>query len=310
MSLLIAGSQYFPENLSSPVVTIGNFDGVHLGHQKLLRRTIEEAKKHQLPSCVYTFEPSPRALLSPNRSVPRIVSWDEKIALLFELGIDVVVIEPFTKAFAQISPEFFIDEVLTHRLRAKTLVVGYDFRFGRARSGTSDFIRQYRPSLGVQQISPLTLDSDEIVSSTAVRLLIQEGNVSKAAQYLSRPHVVCGVVVPGDQRGREIGFPTANVLSSTALIPAMGVYAVQIQINQRPLQNAIVNLGTRPTFDGINFTIEVHIFDFNEDIYGQQLRVFFYERIRSEKQFNSILSLKLQLKEDIAKAKQILQSMA
>ena len=310
MSLLIAGSQYFPDDIPSPVVTIGNFDGVHLGHQKLLNRAIEEARKHHLPSCVYTFEPSPRSLLSPNRSVPRIVSWDEKIALLFKLGIDIVVIEPFTKAFAQISPQFFIDEVLSNRLRAKSLVVGYDFRFGRARAGTADLIRQYRPSLDVIQISALKVKESEIISSTAVRQLIQEGDVSKAAQYLSRPHVVCGVVVSGDQRGREIGFPTANVLSSTPLIPAMGVYAAQVQINQRPPQDAIVNLGTRPTFDGANFTIEAHIFDFNEDIYGQQLRVIFHERIRAEKQFDGALALRAQLKKDIAEARRILKSIS
>ncbi|MEC8380506.1 MAG: bifunctional riboflavin kinase/FAD synthetase [Myxococcota bacterium] len=308
MSLLIAGSQYFPEDVPTPVVTIGNFDGVHLGHQKLLKRAIEEARQNQLPSCVYTFEPSPRSLLSPNRSVPRIVSWDEKIALLFELGVDIVVIEPFTKAFAQISPQFFIDEILSRRLRAKSLVVGYDFRFGRARAGTADLIRQHRPELDVIQISALKVKKEEIISSTVIRQLIEAGDVAKAAQYLSRPHVVCGVVVSGDQRGRTIGFPTANVLSSTPLIPAMGVYAASVQVNQRHHQKAIVNLGTRPTFDGTNFAIEVHIFDFNEDIYGQQLRVFFHERIRAEKQFNGATALKAQLQKDIAQTVKILDS--
>lgn len=308
MPQLIAGSQYFSKELPSPVVTIGNFDGVHLGHQKLLGRVIKYSQSMGVPSCVYTFEPSPRTLLSPKK-VPRIVPWNEKIALLFDMGIDIVVVEPFTLDFAQISPTFFVQEILKNRLRVHSLIVGYDFRFGRARAGTIEVIKKQLPEIEIFQISALEESkSENIVSSTRIRQLLRDGDVSLALKHLSRPYSISGVIVLGDQRGRVLGFPTANIHSSNELLPATGVYAVLVQINQGPSKKAIVNLGTRPTFDGRNFTIEAHIFDFDEDIYGNQIKLYFYKRIRAERLFESSEAFVSQLEKDIIQTKQILES--
>ncbi len=304
---LFAGSVAYRKQVSLPcVVTIGNFDGVHLGHQELLRRTIEESKKREILSCVYTFEPPPRTLLAPHLQTPRIHTWQEKVERLLEFGVDCVVVEEFSLTFAGYSPAWFAKEILSQRLQASAVVVGYDFRYGKARGGTVDTLRQQLPLLDVFQVDALS-QSNEIVSSSRIRTLLQAGEVCTASTLLTRPHHIRGMVVSGKREGRKIGFPTANVSTSDSLIPAKGVYAARVQVNRGKWLDAMVNLGTQPTFGGRHFQIEAHIFDFDQDIYGDELTIQFVKRIRAEKRFADVQSLKQQLSVDKAEVLQTLR---
>ncbi len=304
MSTLLAGSTAYQKQIHRPcVVTIGNFDGVHLGHQQLLTKTISEAKRRGVLSCVYTFEPPPRTLLAPHLQTPRIHTWQEKVDFLMDFGIDCIVVEEFSLTFAGYSPNWFATEILEKRLSAQAAVVGYDFRYGKARGGTVDTLRKRLPAVEVFQIGALKQET-EIVSSSRIRNLVQQGAVCEASKLLTRPHQIRGIVVSGKREGRKIGFPTANVSTSASLIPQNGVYAVRIQVNRGEWRNAMVNLGNQPTFGGRKFQIEAHIFDFDADIYGDELTISFIKRIRSERRFESIDDLRKQLLEDKAKVLQ------
>lgn len=307
MSILLAGSMDYHQRVHRPcVVTIGNFDGVHLGHQQLLLKTIAEAKSRDLLSCVYTFEPPPRTLLAPHLQTPRIHTWQDKVAKLFEFGIDCVVVEEFSLTFAGYSPKWFASEVVQKRLQSEAAVVGYDFRYGKARGGTIETLRDSVPTLDIFQITALT-EYETIVSSSRIRSLIQKGDVAQASKLLTRPHQIRGVVVSGKREGRKIGYPTANISTSDSLIPEKGVYAVRVQVNRGVWLKGMVNLGTQPTFGGRQFQIEVHIFDFDLDIYGDEVTIAFVNRVRAEKRFNSIEALQRQLHEDKVQVLQILQ---
>ena len=309
------------------VLTIGNFDGVHIGHQKLIHRVVEIKKKRNLRSCVFTFEPSPRSILSPKTKPVRIANWVDKIVWLEEFGIENVILEPFSKSFAQHSAEWFIDEISVRRLQTQFLIVGYDFRFGRARSGTIEMIRQRAPNIEIYQYPPLLIEDlqnedlvesdyqdilqkispETIISSTLIRNIIMDGEVKLAKILLSRPHKIEGVVVSGMQRGRKIGFPTANIFSKTELIPSTGVYAVFVRIDtEKKLLKAMVNLGVQPTFNGHSFQVEVHIFDFNRNIYSSSVEIFFIRKLRSELKFSSSYELVEQLKKDRQRSIEIL----
>ena len=305
---IFAGSAQYPEMAPQPVVTIGNFDGVHCGHHHLLSALRRRAEALGAPSCVYTFEPPPRVLLAPKLRQPRIMPWTDKIRLIGEAGIDQVVVERFTRSFAQHPPEWFLSEILQRRLRAQALVVGYDFRFGRARGGDVGFLHRHAPHLPVEQVQP-HIDGEAVVSSSLIRTLVSEGNVAQASAFLGRPHVVLGTVVAGDQRGRRMGFPTANVETNDELIPAGGVYAVRMRTNRTgPWRPAVANLGTRPTF-GSNghFCIEVHVIDFRGDLYGDEVQVAFVDRIRDELTFAGMGELMQQLHRDVDVARTRLQ---
>ncbi|MFT5681105.1 MAG: riboflavin kinase/FMN adenylyltransferase [Myxococcota bacterium] len=306
MPEIFAGSAQYPRDAAPPVVTIGNFDGVHLGHRHLLGRLKRRAEELGAPACVYTFEPPPRVLLAPQLRQSRISPWDEKVRLLHEFGIDQIVIERFTRAFAQHPPEWFVREILERRLRAKALVVGYDFRFGRARAGDVDMLRRTVPYLPVEQVRPHS-DGSDVVSSSAIRRLVEAGEVERAAVLLGRPHVIVGTVVGGEQRGRRLGFPTANVESDSELLPFPGVYAVRTRIDGVPdWLPSVANLGTRPTFDGRHFLIEVHILDFRGNLYGRQAQVAFIGRLRDEQKFADADALSAQLRQDVIAARALL----
>ena len=306
MPEIFAGSAQYPRDAAPPVVTIGNFDGVHLGHRHLLGRLKRRSEELGVPSCVYTFEPPPRVLLAPQLRQSRISPWDEKVRRLHEFGIDQIVIERFTRAFAQHPPEWFVREILERRLRAKALVVGYDFRFGRARAGDVDLLRSTVPYLPVEQVRPHSDDGD-IVSSSAIRRLVEVGEVKRASVLLGRPHAIIGTVVGGEKRGRKLGFPTANVESDSELLPLPGVYAVRTRIDGVPdWLPSVANLGTRPTFDGRQHLIEVHILDFRGNLYGRQAQVSFISRLRDEKKFSSADALSKQLKQDVIAARALL----
>ena len=304
---LIPGSFAYLQQVGKPcVITIGNFDGVHLGHQQLLHKTLEEAKQLQVLSCVYTFEPPPRTLLAPQLHTPRIMSWQEKVDKLLQFGIDCVIVEEFSIAFAGHPPKWFAREIIKNRLQAKTVVVGHDFRYGKARGGTVDSLRKTLPTVKVHQISAFQKEN-VTVSSSQIRKFVQDGEVLRAKKLLGDAYYLRGIVVAGKQKGREIGFPTANIQTSCELIPKPGVYAVELQINRGEWRKAMVNLGMQPTFGGRQFRIEAHIFGFSDDIYGEEITIRFHERIRSEKRFDSLDKLKQQLRKDRITIQEILQ---
>ena len=295
---LIAGSFAYSQRIAKPcVLTIGNFDGVHIGHQQLLSRTIESAKEQGILSCVFTFEPPPRTLLAPQLKTPRIMSWQEKVEKLLDFGVDCVIIEEFSVAFAGHPPRWFATEIIERRLQARTVVVGHDFRYGKARGGTVETLRETLPDVMVEQISAYKYNS-EISSSSRIRKLLADGEVEEAKNLLGQGYRIKGTIVSGEQKGREIGFPTANIQSSAELIPRPGVYAVRVQINRGRWLDGMLNIGMRPTFGGRKQQIETHIFDFATDIYGEELLISFEKRIRSEKRFSSMLELKEQLSKD------------
>ncbi len=304
---VFAGSAAYARHRASsaapgPVLSIGNFDGVHRGHRHLLAQVVEEARQRGVPAAVYTFDPPPRAVLAPSLRQPRITAWPDRVRLLGELGIDHVIIERFSRAFAQHPPAWFADEVLAQRIAPVAMIVGYDFRFGRARAGTVETL-QARLSIPVAQVEALVEDG-ETLSSSLVRALIGEGAVARAATLLGRPHFVRGVVVPGDARGRTIGFPTANVETDAELLPAAGVYVVEARVNGGPWRDAVANLGVRPTFGGDGpFLVEVHLLDFKGDLYGAELEVRFRDRIRGEQRFSGPDALVARIREDVQQAR-------
>lgn len=298
MQTIVAGSGAYQTRIAKRcVVTIGNFDGVHNGHKQLLDATKQLATQQHVLSCVYTFEPSPRSLLASHVSTPRIMSWQDKVETLLEYGIDCVVVEEFSLPFAGRPADWFAREILEKRLQAVSVVVGHDFRYGKARSGTVQSLQQTVPNVSVTQI-PVFSQATLVVSSSKIRECIQNGDVELANVMLGRPFYIKGTVVGGQQRGREIGFPTANIHTNAELVPQCGVYAAEIRINGGSWLSSMVNIGMQPTFAGSHLQIEVHIFEFAEQIYGQEIVLRFYKRIRDEKKFLSVSQLQQQLKHD------------
>ena len=303
MVQLFAGSAGYPAPSPRPVLTIGNFDGVHLGHRHLLRRLVETAASLGVPSCVYTFEPAPRVVLAPQQHQPRVLAWPDKLRLLGEAGVDQVIVERFTRAFAQHPPEWFAGHVLGRRVAPSALVVGYDFRFGRARQGDLALLRGALPGVPIEQVHALTLE-DEVVSSSAIRAQVASGAVERAAVLLGRPHFIRGTVVPGDQRGRTMGFPTANLETDSQLLPADGVYAVRVRVDDGPAAPGVANLGVRPTVDGRRHLIEVHLLDEGKhELYGHELVVSFVSRLRGEQRFPDLDALVAQIRQDADEAR-------
>lgn len=287
----------------TPVLTVGNFDGVHLGHRSLLREVVSAARARGVPACVYTFDPPPRQVLAPSQAQARITPWTDRVRLLGELGIDHVIIERFTRAFAQHPPGWFVDEILGRRIQPVEIIVGYDFRFGRARAGTLETVAERLPEVPIRAVSALE-HNGVTVSSSAIRKRISTGDVWGAAELLGRPHRVRGVVVPGDQRGRTMGFPTANLDCANEFVPSAGVYAVWANVDGGTRLPAVANLGVRPTFgaDGpVRF--EVHLLDWSGTIYGSEMDVSFVSRIRGEMQFDGIDALTAQIRADVHTAR-------
>ncbi len=305
MSQLFAGSAGYLNPSPRPVLSIGNFDGVHRGHQHLLARLRARAAELGAPSCVYTFEPPPRVVLAPQQHQPRILPWPEKFRLLGQHGVEHVVVERFTRAFAQHPAEWFARQLLGARLQPRALVVGYDFRFGKARAGDLAMLQKLLPGVPIEQVSALELDG-EVVSSSRIRTLVREGQVERARELLGRPHTVRGTVVPGDQRGRTIGFPTANLETDAELLPSNGVYAVFACIDGGDPLPAVANLGVRPTFDGRRYLIEVHLLEGGRELYGHELAVSFVTRVRDERRFDGPDALVAQIRADVIVAREAL----
>jgi riboflavin kinase/FMN adenylyltransferase len=296
---LFAGSSSYDPSLR-PVVTIGNFDGVHLGHQALLRRTIARAREAGRPACAFTFDPLPVEVLRPQARAPRVQTHEERLAGIGAAGVDHIVVERFDLDFARHDPSWFVEEVVRGRLGAVAVVVGWDFRFGRDRAGT---LADLGRAVEVESFGPWSID-EEAVSSSRIRARVLEGDVVGAARLLGRPHRVRGPVVHGDGRGRTIGVPTANVAPLTELRPARGVYACRVVIDGQPLP-AAANIGVRPTFDGQQESLEVHLLDWSGDLYGQVIDVEFIARIRGEQRFDGPEALIAQIRRDLEAAREL-----
>lgn len=290
-------------NIPNAVLTIGTFDGVHLGHQKIIERLKSEAKKINGESVLFTFFPHPRMVISQtNHGLKLIQTEAEKIENLERLGLDHLIIFPFTKAFSNLSADEFVKEYLIEKLHVKTIVVGYDHQFGKNREGTLKHLQKLSEILPFEVIEIPAHEVDEInVSSTKIRKAIEIGDVQTANNYLNEAFEISGKVVLGNQIGRTIGFPTANIEVDDALkiIPAIGVYAVEIVLADQRKLEGMMNIGIRPTItDSEEVKIEVFIFDFSETIYDQRIKVYLLQRIRGEHRFQSLEVLRAQLQED------------
>jgi len=304
--ILITDLDKIKKRFDSSIITIGNFDGLHLGHQELIKKIIQRAEETASLSMVVTFRPHPLKILAPEKCPPLISIYEEKIRLLEQLGIDVLVKIPFSLDFAAMEPRDFVKDILCGLLGAKEIFVGYNYRFGKGRKGDIRLLRELGEEFGfvVREIEQVSLNG-EVISSTRIRQLLKNGDVGDAAKFLGRPYALCGIVVKGDGRGRGLGFPTANIASRHAIIPSNGVYAVKLFVRDK-YYNGVVNIGMRPTFDARTLAIEVHIFDFDEDIYGEEITVSFMRKIREEKKFGSAEALINQISADIEIAKEIL----
>ena len=296
-------TDFHPPHFS--VVTSGTFDGVHLGHQKILRRLQELATRKQGETVLLTYWPHPRLILQPeDKSLRLLTTLSEKVKLLEEMGVDHLIILPFTKELSQMSSDEFIRDILVDKIQTKTLVIGYDHKFGKNREGSFEYLQSHSSLFGfaIEEISRQDVD-DLGVSSTKIRTALAQGDISTANKYLGRPYDLSGQVVKGQQIGRSLGFPTANIqiAEDYKLLPRDGAYAVHAEVNSIQYK-AILNIGDRPTVDGEKKTIEAHLIDFEGDLYGQELRVYFQEFLREEKKFESLDALKNQLVVDRERA--------
>ncbi len=296
------------EQLAGPlgaVLTIGNFDGVHRGHRALIERTLQVAATYGAPAAALTFHPAPREVLDPDRAVPRIQTLRQRLDLLERAGLDQVVVQAFTAELASMGPEAFARQILAERIGVRAFVLGHDFRFGRRRAGDARMLHEVL-DVPVHEVAAL-MEGDLPISSSRIRQALQEGDVAAATVLLGRPHVVEGTVGPGDQRGRALGFPTANVGAVEGLVPRSGVYAVRATAAGETYP-AVANLGVRPTFGGASPAFEVHLLDFTGDLYDQPLQVSFVARLRDERRFDSVEALVAAIREDAAEARRMLAS--
>ena len=288
-------------------LTIGNFDGVHPGHEHLLRKLVEIAKSRGLVSVVLTFEPHPLAFLSHGSPIKRLTSSDYKVKLLMETGLDFIIVQPFNADFAAITPEEFIEQVMVRTLRAKALIMGPDFRFGHKRAGDRKLLEKYAQRYGIEitSIESLRKNGQPVSSSYIRRLLENEGRVSDVLRILGRPYGLEGTVVKGEGRGRELGFPTANLADIDVLVPKEGIYAALSHVEGKTFP-AAVHIGERKTFEG-PFAVEAYILSHGEDLslYDQHIRLFFLKRLRDVVKFSGKDELIKKIKEDIDDTKMI-----
>ena len=299
------------KNIKNPIVTVGTFDGVHFGHQKIIQRLQKIAKKNNGESVLLTFDPHPRKILLNDQGLKLIHTINEKINILENLGLDHLVIYPFTLEFSKFSAKRYIDELLIQKLGTHTLVIGYDHHFGNDREGNIDLLKKYEKSnpFYLEEIKAHEIEEIKI-SSTKVRNAIEKGNIHLVNDYCGHFYEFSGEVVHGNGIGKTIGTPTANIKlnSNEKIIPLDGVYAVVCQIKDANYKG-IMNIGFKPTVDeGKKRTVEIHLFDYEKDIYGQDLRTKVIERIRDEVKFNSLKELKSQILKDNEKAKIVLEN--
>jgi len=291
------------------VVTVGTFDGVHRGHWAVLDEVRSRAAASSLRGVLLTFHPHPLRIVRPEHAPPLLTTPEEKKEILAESGVDWAVFLSFTRALSRYPPRRFVEEILVGRLGVRELVIGYDHGFGRGRSGDADTLRRIGRDFGfsVDVVEPVSSEGDAI-SSSRIRRAIQEGRMRRAAAGLGRAYSLRGLVVRGDGRGRKLGFPTANlhVSSSEKLVPPPGIYAVRGVLRRGTFPGAL-HVGPRPTFRGSLPTVELHLLDFEGDLYGDEIRVDFIERLRDVLPFDSVPALVAQMREDVEAARQVLE---
>ena len=298
------------EPFKNAVITIGNFDGVHIGHQALFHEVIEKAQAIGGTSIAMTFEPHPLRVLKQNNHPPLITLYEQKSELIERTGIDVLICVPFTLEFAALSAEQFVRDLLVQKIGIKAIVVGEDYSFGKNREGNIDLLKSYGPKYGFEVIvagwikSPRALA--QRISSTKIRDLVTDGRMEQAEKMLGRNYQIRGKVVTGrDRGGKLLGIPTANINLHDELCPKTGIYAVTVECEGNQ-HRGVANIGYSPTFEDHEFTVEVHILDFSDNIYSKKIRVNFIKRIRDEIKFSNIPELIDQIKRDIAAARKIL----
>jgi len=289
------------------VITIGSFDGIHLGHKVLFEETISLAKSFNLKPLIVTFDPHPRTVLFPESNFKLLTTLEEKLYLFSELGIKDVALIPFTKALSDLSADLFVQEYIIDKLKAKGVVVGFNFRFGKGRKGDTEYLKELAQKYNfiLKTVSPVILDGI-IISSSVIRNLIEKAQIEEANKLLGRPYIILGKVIKGKGRGKYLGYPTANIeVSPDKLLPPAGVYAVWVTIDNERFKGAL-NIGKRPTFEEKETSIEVHVFNFNKNIYGKILKIELVKYIREERKFSSIDELKNQIKKDCQLIDQVL----
>lgn len=302
--------------IKNPVLTIGTFDGVHLGHQKIIQQLLLEAKKIEGESVLLTFHPHPRMVLFPeSHGLQLLQTQTEKLETLSENGLQNVIILPFSKEFSQMSALDFVREVLINAIGSKKIIIGYDHQFGNDRKGNIDFLRGLAAEYQFEVIEIPAEEINEVnVSSTKIRTALKEGEVDIANSFLNKPFELSGTVTKGEQIGRTIGFPTANLdlKDSTKLVPANGVYAVKVRVNnEEKMYFGMMNIGYRPTVSQAQKqSIEIYLFDFQGDLYDAHLKVSLYERIRKEEKFVNLATLKSQLSNDEAHIRSFFSSIS
>ncbi|EMM73407.1 bifunctional riboflavin kinase/FAD synthetase [Leptospira weilii] len=298
------------KTIHSPcVVTLGNFDGIHLGHQALLDRVLQVSQKTGLASCVVTYDPNPAVVLGKKPEMKNLMVLADKEEWIRRKGIDFLVVLPFNKELAEMSAESFLEEILLKQLKARNIIIGFNHCFGKERRGNYELLKEYSEKLkySVEKMDPVFLKEIKL-SSSYVRRLISEGNVKEAARCLNRFYSVSGIVVGGHKRGRKIGFPTANVQpNADILLPSVGVYAgfTTVAEIEHP---SMINIGHNPTFGENALTLESNIFNFQKDIYDETIKITFTEKIRNEIKFSSVENLIAQLKQDEISARNILKT--
>ncbi len=314
---VLQGIRALDAPLTRSVLTIGNFDGVHLGHRELIRRVLARARERSIPAAVMTFEPHPVQVLYPDRHLKRLFDPDDQRRELEKAGVDLLVVEPFSREFSQLPPERYIQDWIFRPFRPDLLVVGYDFAFGADKAGTLDVLRAKAATLGfeVDVVAPIRIDG-HLVSSSRARAAVAEGDVALAAKLLGRRFYVSGIVEKGAGRGRTIGVPTANLRTAVETIPAEGVYAAWVAA-QGARRMAAVNVGRNPTFQSAGgpaassaspVAIEAHLLGFQGDLYGVPLTIEFAARLRDERRFPSKDELVAQIREDLRRAEAALRT--
>ena len=302
---IIKGIENLGRSLRNPVVTLGNFDGVHLGHQQIFKRVKEEASRLHGEGMVITFEPHPLKVLAPEKFLPLLAPFRKKMMLIEKSGIETVLCIEFSSAFSEISPSEFIKNILVEKIKVRKVIIGYDYHFGKGQKGDAQTLKDAGRifDFEVEVVEPLKV-GQTIVSSSKIRGLIRRGEVEEASKLLGRDYPIIGKVVEGAKRGQTLGFPTANLEISDELYPKTGVYAVEVTWHQQHF-DGLANVGSNPTFsrgqarNGKPFSLEVYILNFNQNIYGDEIQVDFKRRIRDEVRFDSPARLVDQIQKDI-----------
>ncbi len=291
------------------VLTVGNFDGIHLGHQKILRGVVEHARTTRAVAAAVTFDPHPLKILRPAEAPPLIATLAQRLAALEQLGIDAALVLRFDRELSRLSPEEFVRSVLVEKLGLRAILVGESFRFGHQQAGDVRLLAEFGERFGFQvEIVPPVVVRGEVVSSTAIRRAVREGRVERAARLLGRPFVLTGEIRPGTGRGAQAVFPTLNLAPEQELRPAIGVYATETRVGL--LYRSATNVGVRPTFDGQGLTVESHLLDFAEKMTAGPMEVHFWKRLREERKFSGPEALRAQITKDLARARRFFQRLS